>query len=95
VAARADAKRTRRGPPADPVWFRLGVGREKKADPRWILPLICRRGEVTRDAIGKIVVLAKETRFEISKAVAPEFARAARRPDPRMPQARIEPAERP
>lgn len=80
---------------ADGVWFRLTVGREKKADPRWILPLICRRGEITRDAIGKIVVLAHETRFEIAKAAAPQFARAARRPDPRMPGARIEPANKP
>jgi ATP-dependent RNA helicase DeaD len=77
------------------VWFRLTVGREKKADPRWILPLLCRRGEVTRDEIGKIVVLAHETRFEIAQAAAARFARAARRPDSRMPGARIEPTQKP
>jgi ATP-dependent RNA helicase DeaD len=74
----------------DAVWFRIGVGREDNADPRWILPLLCRRGEVTRDEIGKIVVLPKETRFEIARAAEPRFALAARRPDPRAPGIRIE-----
>jgi ATP-dependent RNA helicase DeaD len=88
--ARAEARRDRRAPPADVVWFRLLVGRERQGDPRWILPLLCRRGEITRDAIGKIQVLPRETRFEVARAVAARFEKAARRPDPRMPDARIE-----
>ncbi len=85
-----EARREKRAPPADVVWFRLLVGRERQADPRWILPLLCRRGEITRDAIGKIEVLPRETRFEVARAVAARFEKAARRPDPRMPDARIE-----
>jgi ATP-dependent RNA helicase DeaD len=81
----------RRGPPGDVVWFRLLLGRERNADPRWILPLICRRGGVGREHIGKIEVLPRETRFEIARAAAGAFAAAALRPDPRMPEARIEP----
>jgi ATP-dependent RNA helicase DeaD len=84
-----------KGPPvADGVWFRIGLGREKNADPKWILPLICRRGDVTREQIGKIVVMPRETRFEIAADASAAFARAARRPDPRMPAVRIEPVER-
>jgi ATP-dependent RNA helicase DeaD len=83
-------RREKRAPPADVVWFRLLMGRERQADPRWILPLLCRRGEVARDAIGKIQVLPRETRFEVARAVAARFEKAARRPDPRMPEARIE-----
>jgi ATP-dependent RNA helicase DeaD len=89
----APAKRgTPRGRPAagEGVWFRIGIGRAKNADPRWLLPLLCRRGDVTRDAIGKIVVLPGETRFEVVRDAAEAFARAARRPDPKMPGARIE-----
>ncbi|HEX7622017.1 MAG TPA: DbpA RNA binding domain-containing protein, partial [Anaeromyxobacteraceae bacterium] len=71
------------------VWFSLSIGREKKADPKWILPLVCRRGEVTREAVGRIQVLPRETRFEIAVEVAPAFEKAARAPDPRMPGARI------
>jgi ATP-dependent RNA helicase DeaD len=86
------AKRApRRGPPADVVWFRIGIGRERKADPKWLLPLLCRRGGVTRDQIGKIQVLPRETRFEVAREAAGVFAKAAGRPDPRMPEARIEP----
>ena len=36
------------------AWFRLNAGRRQNADPRWILPLICRRGHVTRQDIGAI-----------------------------------------
>jgi ATP-dependent RNA helicase DeaD len=85
----------RRGPPAEVVWFRILIGRERKADPKWLLPLLCRRGGVTRDEIGKIEVLPRETRFEIARAAAARFEAAARRPDPRMPDARIEPLRAP
>jgi ATP-dependent RNA helicase DeaD len=85
----------RPGPPAEAAWFRISVGREKKADPKWILPLLCRRGGVTRDEIGKIVILASETRFEVAKVAAARFAAAARIADPRAPGVRIEPARPP
>lgn len=85
-----DGKKARRGPKEEGVWFRLSIGREKNADPRWILPLLCRRGEVTREEIGKIVILPKETKFEIAKSAVVRFSKAARRPDPKMPGARIE-----
>jgi len=88
-APRAHA--ARRGPPEDIVWFRITLGRERKADPKWILPLLCRRGGVTRDDIGKIEVLPRETRFQVSRPAAERFERASRRPDARMPEARIEP----
>jgi ATP-dependent RNA helicase DeaD len=87
----ASPKAPRRGPPADVVWFRLLLGRQRKADPKWILPLLCKRGGVTRDHIGKIEVLPGETRFEVARVAASAFTKAACRPDPRMPDARIEP----
>jgi ATP-dependent RNA helicase DeaD len=93
VPVAAGKRSTRSAPPAaqeDGVWFRIGLGREKNADPRWILPLLCRRGGVTRDAIGKIVVLPRETRFQVAREDAEAFARAARRPDPKMPGLRID-----
>jgi ATP-dependent RNA helicase DeaD len=60
--ARAAEKRAPRRAPADGVWFRLALGRSRQADPRWVLPLLCRRGGVTRDDIGKIVIPPQETR---------------------------------
>ena len=88
-------KPARKGPPVEGAWFRISIGREKQADPKWILPLLCRRGGVTRDEIGKIVILAAETRFEVAKTAAARFAAAARVPDPRAPGLRIEPARPP
>ncbi len=88
-------KPARKGPPVEAAWFRISIGREKQADPKWILPLLCRRGGVTRDEIGKIVILATETRFEVAKVAAARFAAAARVPDPRAPGLRIEPARPP
>jgi ATP-dependent RNA helicase DeaD len=90
------ADRPRRaGPRPQGVWFRVTIGREKNADPRWILPLVCRRGGVTRAQVGRIVVLPRETRFEIARDAAAAFSRAARRPDPKAPGVRIEPSREP
>ena len=61
---------------ADTVWFRLGVGRSANADPKWLIPLICRRGHVTKADIGQIRIFDRETKFEITTAAAPRFAAA-------------------
>ncbi len=71
------------------VWFRVNVGRSRNADPRWLLPILCRRGEVDRRQIGRIEVMADETRFEVAPAAAADFSRAAKRPDSKDPNIRI------
>ncbi|ASJ91016.1 DEAD/DEAH box helicase [Porphyrobacter sp. CACIAM 03H1] len=63
----------------DTVWFRLDVGRADNADPRWILPLLCRRGHVTRGEIGAIRIGQHETFVQIPRAIADRFAAAAAR----------------
>ena len=60
----------------DSVWFRLNIGRHQNADPRWILPLLCRRGHVTKGEIGAIRIGPKETMFNIPRAIADRFAEA-------------------
>ncbi|WP_024280096.1 DEAD/DEAH box helicase [Xanthobacter sp. 126] len=69
------------GSGAGSVWFRLNVGRRNNADPKWLLPLICRRGNVTRKDIGVIRISDEETAFEVSLAAADRFGKAARRAD--------------
>ncbi len=59
----------------DTIWFRMNVGRRQNADPRWILPLICRRGHVTKSEIGAIRIGAGETRFQVPRAIADRFMR--------------------
>ncbi|MBN8808213.1 MAG: DEAD/DEAH box helicase [Sphingomonas sp.] len=57
----------------DTVWFRMNVGRRQNADPRWILPLICRRGGITKNEVGAIRIQANETGFQIPRALANRF----------------------
>ncbi|HEX4874903.1 MAG TPA: DbpA RNA binding domain-containing protein, partial [Sphingorhabdus sp.] len=60
----------------DSVWFKLNIGRRNNADPKWLLPLLCRRGGVTRNDIGAIRIAADETFVGISAAAARHFAKA-------------------
>ena len=60
----------------DAVWFKMNVGRNQRADPKWILPLLCRRGGVTKNDIGAIRIRPNETNFGISVAAAARFAKA-------------------
>jgi ATP-dependent RNA helicase DeaD len=55
-------------------WFLLNVGRERNADPKWLLPEICRQGGVTKADIGAIRVYDAETRFQVDARVAETFA---------------------
>ena len=61
------------------AWFRLNVGRQQNADARWILPLLCRRGHVSRTDIGAIRLAANETLFEIAGPAAVRFLDAVQR----------------
>ena len=63
---------------ADASWFRLSIGRSKNADPKWILPLICRLGHVTKKDIGQIRIFDNETKFQISGEMSPRFAEAVK-----------------
>ncbi len=80
----APGERTRRdeGPRPgfeDNVWFRMDVGRRQNADPRWMLPLLCRRGHVTKGEIGAIRIGQTASFVEIPRAIADRFADALKR----------------
>jgi ATP-dependent RNA helicase DeaD len=62
------------------VWFRLDIGRTKNADPKWLLPMLCRKGNLTRQDIGAIQIFDHETRVEIAAPAAAQFAVNMRRP---------------
>ncbi|MEE4289634.1 MAG: DEAD/DEAH box helicase, partial [Erythrobacter sp.] len=63
----------------DTVWFRMALGRRQNADPRWILPLLCRHGHITRNEVGAIRIGPDETFFQIPRAIADKFAETAAR----------------
>jgi ATP-dependent RNA helicase DeaD len=72
------------------VWFRAAIGRQKNAEARWLLPMICRRGGIDKHDIGAIRILDTTTEFEISASAAESFAVKIRRPD-KEDNIRIEP----
>ncbi|WP_298092354.1 DEAD/DEAH box helicase [uncultured Sphingomonas sp.] len=72
-------QRERRAGFEDTAWFRMNVGRRQNADPRWLMPLLCRRGHITRNEIGAIRIQPNETLFEVPSAIAARFAAALKR----------------
>ena len=48
------------------VWFTLSLGRKHRADPKWLLPMICKAGGVTKRDVGSIKIDDTQTRFEIA-----------------------------
>ena len=60
----------------DMTWFRVNIGREKNADPKWLLPLICRLGHVTKRDVGSIKIFDRETKFEITADAEAKFRAA-------------------
>jgi len=58
------------------VQFRISAGRNANADPKWILPMLCRRGKITKQEIGAIRIFDRETIVEIAKEAAEGFAAA-------------------
>jgi len=75
--------------PKQTVWFKLNAGRDKNADPRWLLPMICRMGKITKPDIGAIRIFDRETKFEVNEAVAKRFQAAVQQVE--KPEVRIEP----
>ncbi|HEY8616798.1 DEAD/DEAH box helicase [Phenylobacterium sp.] len=78
----------------DAAWFRVSLGRRNNADPKWLIPLICRLGHVTKQDIGQIRIFDRETKFQIARGVDARFREAvAQATDDR--DLRIEPAGEP
>jgi ATP-dependent RNA helicase DeaD len=74
------------------VWFRMNIGRTANADPRWMIPIICRRGGITKADIGDIRIMDRETLIEISPTAAESFGASVAQPDKIDPQIRFIPA---
>ena len=58
------------------VWFSLTTGRSKKADPRWLLPMLCKSGNVQKRQIGAIRIAEHETFVEIAPDALDRFVQA-------------------
>ena len=46
-------------------WFSVSIGRADKAEPRWVLPMLCRAGNIGRGDVGAIRIQETETYVEV------------------------------
>lgn len=60
----------------DSTWFSLSVGRKQNAEPRWLIPMLCRFGKLTRDDIGAIRMQPAETYVELTADAVDRFVTA-------------------
>ncbi len=59
------------------VWFRVSQGRTDGAEPRTLLPMLCRVGDMTRDDIGAIRVQPRHSYVEVLATRADALAKSA------------------
>ncbi len=48
------------------VWYEIPIGRNDKADPKWLIPTLCKSGNIQKKDIGHIRIFDSITKFEIS-----------------------------
>jgi ATP-dependent RNA helicase DeaD len=58
------------------VWFSMSAGRRQSAEPRWIIPMLCRVGKITKNEIGAIKMQQDETFIQIAAGAADSFIKA-------------------
>jgi ATP-dependent RNA helicase DeaD len=58
--------RTERAEISGAIWIALNVGRKKNADPKWLLPMLCKAGGLSRDDIGQIRINSGNTHIELT-----------------------------
>ncbi len=75
--------------------YEVNLGAQDQAAANWLLPLICRRGAITRREVGAIRIARDRTYFEVASHVASEFFANASERDPRAPKVTIVAAEGP
>jgi ATP-dependent RNA helicase DeaD len=48
------------------AWISLSVGRNQRAEPRWLIPMLCKAGGINKRELGAIRIQQNETHVEIS-----------------------------
>ncbi len=71
-----NAPRRDRSDFADSAWFTLSDRRKQNAEPRWLIPMLCRFGKLTRQDIGAIRMQQTETYVELAADAVDRFESA-------------------
>ena len=75
-ASSAATTKAPRGEFGDSVWFSISIGRKQNAEPRWLLPMLCGAGRITKRDIGSIKIQQDETFFQIAEGSVERFLSA-------------------
>ena len=73
VTDRKDRKREPRVELGPSGWVSLSVGRKERAEPRWLLPMLLRSADLTKDEIGAIRVARDLTYVELGEKARARF----------------------
>lgn len=76
-------------PSAGYTRFGINWGQRQGANPKRLLAVICRRGDINGRKVGSIQIDTYSSSFEVRDEVADHFAQHAERPDSRDPKIRI------
>lgn len=58
------------------IWVTLSVGRAQNAEPRWLIPLLCNAGGLSKPHIGYIKIEQNQTHVELDAKQADRFLEA-------------------
>jgi len=71
-----DSKPKARADFDDGVWFSLSIGHKQNAEPRWLLPMLAKNGNLKRGEIGSIRIQHMVSYVEIAAKAADRFVKA-------------------
>ena len=70
------AGRQRRHEFSESIWVSLSIGRNQKAEPRWLIPMICRNGGLSKRDIGQIKLMPDQSMVQLEAEAGERFLKA-------------------
>ncbi len=58
------------------LWVSLSIGRNQQAEPRWLIPMICRNGGLTKRDIGQIKLMPDQSFVQLEAEAGERFLKA-------------------
>lgn len=66
-------KKERREEFGESLWVSLSVGRKQGAEPRWLIPMLCKAGKLNKKDIGQIKLQQDESLVQLEAGAADRF----------------------
>ncbi|CAI3956662.1 Superfamily II DNA and RNA helicase (SrmB) (PDB:3RRM) [Commensalibacter communis] len=60
-------------------WYEMPVGRSDNADPKWLIPMLCKIANIQKKDIGSIRISDRATKFEIAADKVADFNKSISR----------------